>query len=46
MRVVAIEAGGRVEVVSGADARFQRNLPEVGRLALRWLEGAGKQPEP
>ena len=41
----ASEAGGRVEVVSGADARFQRNLPEVGRLALRWLEGAGKQPE-
>jgi alpha/beta superfamily hydrolase len=41
----ASEAGGRVEVVSGADARFQRNLPEVGRLALRWLEGAGKQSE-
>ncbi len=41
----ASEAGGRVEVVPGADARFQRNLPEVGRLALRWLEGAGKQPE-
>jgi uncharacterized protein len=36
---------GRVEVVSGADARFQRNLPEVGRLALRWLEAADKQPE-
>lgn len=42
---VATEAGGRVEVVSGADARFQRNLPEVGRLALRWLEAAGKPPE-
>ena len=41
----ATEAGGRVEVVSGADARFQRNLPEVGRLALRWLEGAGNPPE-
>jgi hypothetical protein len=41
----AAEAGGRVEVVPGADARFQRNLPEVGRLALRWLEGAGKSPE-
>jgi hypothetical protein len=39
------EAGGRVEVVPGADARFQRNLPEVGRLTLRWLEGAGKPPE-
>lgn len=39
------EGGGRVEVVPGADARFQRNLPEVGRLALRWLEGAGKHPE-
>jgi hypothetical protein len=41
----AAEAGGRVEVVPGADARFRRNLPEVGRLALRWLEGAGKPPE-
>jgi|KBSMisStandDraft_5_1062788.scaffolds.fasta_scaffold07575_6 alpha/beta superfamily hydrolase len=39
------EAGGRVEVVPGADARFQRNLPEAGRLALRWLEGAGKPVE-
>jgi uncharacterized protein len=41
----AAEGGGRVEVVAGADARFQRNLPEVGRLALRWLEGAGKHAE-
>jgi alpha/beta superfamily hydrolase len=39
------EAGGRVEVVPGADSRFQRNLPEVGRLALRWLQGAGKPLE-
>ena len=39
------EAGGRTEVVAGADARFQRNLPEVGRIALRWLEGAGKRLE-
>lgn len=39
------EAGGRVEVVAGTDARFQRNLPEVGRLALRWLEGASKHLE-
>ena len=31
------EAGGRVETA--------RNLPEVGRLALRWLEGADKPPE-
>jgi uncharacterized protein len=41
----AAEAGGRVELVAGADARFQRNLPQVGRLALRWLEGSGKHPE-
>ena len=41
----ASEAGGRVELVPGADARFQRNLPEVGKLALRWLEAAGKRPE-
>jgi alpha/beta superfamily hydrolase len=39
------ETGGRVEVVPGADARFQRNLPEVGRLALRWLQGAVKPLE-
>src|SRR5262249_58740578 len=39
------ETGGRVEVVPGADARFQRNLPEVGRLLLRWLQGAGKPLE-
>ncbi|HZJ55933.1 MAG TPA: alpha/beta hydrolase [Myxococcaceae bacterium] len=41
----ATEGRGRVEVVAGADARFRRNLPEVGRLALRWLEGAGKHAE-
>ena len=41
----AAEAGGRLELIAGADARFQRNLPEVGRLALRWLEGAGKHAE-
>src|SRR5262249_56386504 len=39
------EAGGRLDVVAGADARFQRNLPQVGRLALRWLGGAVKPPE-
>jgi uncharacterized protein len=38
-------AGGRVEVVPGADARFQRHLPAMGKLALRWLEGATKLPE-
>ncbi|HSP18152.1 MAG TPA: alpha/beta hydrolase [Myxococcaceae bacterium] len=38
-------AGGRVEVVGGADARFQRNLPEVGRAAVRWLEGVGRRLE-
>ena len=41
----AAEAGGRVEVVAGADARFQRSLPEVGRVALRWLDGASKHLE-
>jgi hypothetical protein len=39
------ELGGRVEVLGGADARFQRALPEVGRVALRWLEAAGKRPD-
>jgi alpha/beta superfamily hydrolase len=32
------EAGGRFVVVPGADARFQRNLSEVGRSLARWLE--------
>ena len=41
----AAEAEGRVEVVAGADARFQRSLPEVGRVALRWLDGASKHLE-
>jgi uncharacterized protein len=41
----ASEAGGRVEVIPGADARFQRNLPEVGRRVLRWVEAVGKHPE-
>ena len=41
----ASEAGGRVDVVAGADARFQRHLSEVGRVALRWIEGASKHLE-
>jgi len=44
--VAAAQASsGRVEVVGGADARFQRNLPEVGRLALGWLGATGKRPD-
>jgi len=35
----------RVEVVPAADARFQRNLPEVGRLTIRWLGGPGNPAE-
>jgi uncharacterized protein len=41
----AQEAGGQVEVVGGTDARFQRNLPEVGRVAMRWLEAASNRPD-
>lgn len=41
----ASEAGGRVEAVAGADARFQRHLSEVGRVTLRWIEGASKHLE-
>ena len=33
------EAGGRLVVVAGADARYQRNLPEVGRAVAQWLPG-------
>jgi len=31
------EAGGRLVVVAGADARFLRNLPQVGRALAQWL---------
>jgi len=41
----AQELGGQVEVVGGADARFRRALPAVGRLAVRWLQTAGKRPD-
>jgi uncharacterized protein len=41
----AQELGGQVEVLGGADSRFQRALPEVGRLAVRWLQAAGKGPD-
>jgi alpha/beta superfamily hydrolase len=33
------EAGGSLVVVPGDDARFQRNLPEVGRSVALWLGG-------
>ena len=35
------EAGGQLVVVPGADARFVRNLPEVGRAVARWLARLG-----
>ena len=41
----ASRAGGRLQVVPRTDARFQRNLPEVGRLAARWLEARANHPE-
>jgi hypothetical protein len=31
------EAGGTLVVVPAADARFVRNLSEVGRAVVRWL---------
>lgn len=34
---VAQEAGGVLELVPGADARYQRNLPELGRWAVQFL---------
>ena len=34
-----MEASGTLVVVPDADARFQRNLTEVGRSVARWLEG-------
>ena len=38
------EAGGMLVVVPGADARFQRNLPEVGRSVAQWLQGLAPSP--
>jgi alpha/beta superfamily hydrolase len=38
-------AQGRLEVIPGADARFQRGLPRVGQLAIQWMENAFKRLE-
>jgi uncharacterized protein len=38
------EAAGTFVVVPGADARFQRNLREVGQAVVLWL--AGLKPSP
>ena len=35
---VVARAGGRLELIPGADQRFLRNLPEVGKRAVEWLE--------
>jgi alpha/beta superfamily hydrolase len=32
-------AGGAVEVIPGADARFLAGLPRVGKLAVEWIAG-------
>jgi hypothetical protein len=37
----AVGSSGRVEVIPGADARFLTGLPEVGKLAVEWIEGGG-----
>lgn len=31
-------AGGRLELVEGADARWDRNLPQAGRAVVAWLQ--------
>jgi uncharacterized protein len=38
------EVAGTLVVVPGADARFHRNLPEVGRSVATWLAGLGPSP--
>ena len=38
------EVEGTLVVIPGADGRFQRNLPEVGRSVARWLEGLAASP--
>jgi alpha/beta superfamily hydrolase len=35
-------AGGRVEVVPGADAFFRVGLPLIGRRAVEWIERQGR----
>ncbi len=35
------EAGGRMEIILGADAQFQSGLPEVGKSVVRWLAELG-----
>jgi uncharacterized protein len=34
----ALGPAGRVQVVAEADAQFRAGLPEVGRLAVQWIE--------
>jgi alpha/beta superfamily hydrolase len=38
------EAQGTLVVVPSADARFHRNLPEVGRAVVAWLSGLSASP--
>jgi uncharacterized protein len=38
------EAQGTLVVVPAADARFHRNLPEVGRAVVAWLAGLSASP--
>lgn len=33
-----VEAGGRLELVEGADAKWRRQLPQAGRLVGAWLQ--------
>lgn len=35
------EAGGWMEIIRGADARFHSGLPEVGKSVVRWLAELG-----
>jgi alpha/beta superfamily hydrolase len=35
----AVGEGGRLEVIPGADARFQKNLAQLGHAVARWLPG-------
>jgi len=37
-----VPAGGRVEMVAGADALFRVGLPLVGRRAVAWIEREGR----
>ena len=44
LAAAAADGAGALEVVAGADRSWQRNLPEVGKIAVRVLGRIGRAP--